>query len=201
MLVSGGDRADPRTSSHGGTTRRCAPDHGAGANDDRGEGFEKMLRGEFARRALNCFHGEQGMAIEVAKIELKNVQTRAVSGNASRLTIHRRRGHRRGRQDRRRRVNDFTRILADQAFRRVLLKLGTRGEADIGQIPMVWSAAATALHHAPCDGFARNAKTRVLPPGSPSATRRARNCFRRHHNPPWSRRRGRGEGGDDRRHI
>jgi len=29
-------------------------------------------------------------------------------------------------------VNDFTRILADQAFRSVLAKLGRRGEAEIG---------------------------------------------------------------------
>lgn len=41
-------------------------------------------------------------------------------------------------------VNDFTRILADQAFRGVLLKHGTRSEEEVKQIPMVWSGG--------CDG-------------------------------------------------
>jgi cyanuric acid amidohydrolase len=41
-------------------------------------------------------------------------------------------------------VNDFTRILADQAFRRVLVKHGKRGEREVAQVPMVWSGG--------CDG-------------------------------------------------
>ena len=41
-------------------------------------------------------------------------------------------------------VNDFTRILADQAFRRVLLKNGTRSEVEVATVPMVWSGG--------CDG-------------------------------------------------
>lgn len=41
-------------------------------------------------------------------------------------------------------VNDFTRILADQAFRNVLMKLGTRSQTEIAAIPMVWSGG--------CDG-------------------------------------------------
>jgi barbiturase len=41
-------------------------------------------------------------------------------------------------------VNDFTRILADQAFRGVLLEHGGRSLDDIRQIPMVWSGG--------CDG-------------------------------------------------
>src|SRR6202048_2757624 len=36
-------------------------------------------------------------------------------------------------------VNDFTRILADQVFRRVLMKHGKRSEVDVGKVPMVWS--------------------------------------------------------------
>jgi barbiturase len=41
-------------------------------------------------------------------------------------------------------VNDFTRILADQAFRGVLARHGSRREEEIRQIPMVWSGG--------CDG-------------------------------------------------
>lgn len=41
-------------------------------------------------------------------------------------------------------VNDFTRILADQAFRGVLMEHGTRPMSEIEQIPMAWSGG--------CDG-------------------------------------------------
>lgn len=41
-------------------------------------------------------------------------------------------------------VNDFSRLLADQAYRRFLRKAGTRNREDIGGIPMVWSGG--------CDG-------------------------------------------------
>jgi cyanuric acid amidohydrolase len=41
-------------------------------------------------------------------------------------------------------VNDFTRILSDQAFRGVLMKHGSRSEAEVRKIPMVWSGG--------CDG-------------------------------------------------
>jgi barbiturase len=41
-------------------------------------------------------------------------------------------------------VNDYTRILADQAFRGVLLERGTRSEAEVHEIPMAWSGG--------CDG-------------------------------------------------
>src|SRR5260370_1772203 len=56
-------------------------------------------------------------------------------------------------------VNDFTRILADQAFRGVLKKLGNRGEADIARIPMVWSGGCDGLITPHATVFARNAKT------------------------------------------
>jgi cyanuric acid amidohydrolase len=55
-------------------------------------------------------------------------------------------------------VNDFTRILADQVFRRVLLQLGTRGEADIAQIPMVWSGGCDGIITPHATVFARNAE-------------------------------------------
>jgi len=41
-------------------------------------------------------------------------------------------------------VNDFTRILSDRAFRDVLAEYGSRSNADIDEIPMVWSGG--------CDG-------------------------------------------------
>ncbi len=41
-------------------------------------------------------------------------------------------------------VNDYTRILSDQAFRGVLLDKGTRSEDEVKQIPMAWSGG--------CDG-------------------------------------------------
>ncbi len=42
-------------------------------------------------------------------------------------------------------VNDFTRILADQAFRRVLMEKGTRSEDEVGEIPMVWSGGVDGV--------------------------------------------------------
>jgi barbiturase len=56
-------------------------------------------------------------------------------------------------------VNDFTRILADQAFRAVLKKLGSRSEKDIAQIPMVWSGGCDGVITPHATVFARNART------------------------------------------
>ena len=36
-------------------------------------------------------------------------------------------------------VNDYTRIIADRAFREVLLAEGTRDEDAVKQVPIVWS--------------------------------------------------------------
>src|ERR1700722_19693134 len=100
------------------------------------------------------------MAIEVAKVELKNVQ------DASGVETAIRNGQFKadeviaviGKTEGNGGVNDFTRILADQAFRRVLLQSGNRSEPEIAGIPMVRSGG--------CDGgitphatiFARNDK-------------------------------------------
>jgi cyanuric acid amidohydrolase len=56
-------------------------------------------------------------------------------------------------------VNDFTRILADQAFRRVLLKNGKRDENAVNQVPMVWSGGCDGVITPHATVFARNAKT------------------------------------------
>jgi cyanuric acid amidohydrolase len=42
-------------------------------------------------------------------------------------------------------VNDFTRILADQAFRRVLMDRGTRSIDHVKEIPMVWSGGVDGV--------------------------------------------------------
>jgi len=42
-------------------------------------------------------------------------------------------------------VNDFTRLLADGAFRKVLLDKGTRPPAEVAQIPMVWSGGTDGI--------------------------------------------------------
>jgi cyanuric acid amidohydrolase len=101
------------------------------------------------------------MAIEVAKIELKSVQDASGLENcidAGQFTadevvavI--------GKTEGNGGVNDFTRILADQAFRRVLLKRGKRSEADVARIPMVWSGGCDGVITPHATVFASNAKT------------------------------------------
>ncbi len=54
-------------------------------------------------------------------------------------------------------VNDYTRILADRAFREVLVERGSRSAAEVKQVPLVWSGGtdgvlsphATVFAHAP----------------------------------------------------
>src|SRR5258708_22915208 len=101
------------------------------------------------------------MAIEVAKVELKTVQdARGVEGLIAAgkfgadevIAVI-------GKTEGNGGVNDFTRILADQAFRRVLLKRGTRSEAKIHNVPMVWSGGCDGVITPHATIFARNAKT------------------------------------------
>src|SRR5437016_10906983 len=42
-------------------------------------------------------------------------------------------------------VNDYTRIIADRAFREVLQDLGTRGPDEVGRIPIVWSGGTDGV--------------------------------------------------------
>ena len=101
------------------------------------------------------------MAIEVAKVELKNVQ------DASGVEACIRDGQFKaddviaviGKTEGNGGVNDFTRILADQAFRAVLKKLGSRSEAEIAKIPMVWSGGCDGVITPHATVFARNGKT------------------------------------------
>jgi ring-opening amidohydrolase-like protein len=86
------------------------------------------------------------MAIQVAKVELKNVSD--ASGLEQQITSGKMQADQIvaviGKTEGNGGVNDFTRILADQAFRAVLLRHGSRKEAEIKNIPMVWSGG--------CDG-------------------------------------------------
>ena len=108
------------------------------------------------------------MAIEVAKVELKTVQD--ASGLEQKIaegvftadqviTVI-------GKTEGNGGVNDFTRILADQAFRRVLLKLGKRNEADVAKIPMVWSGGCDGVITPHATVFAKTPGT-----GRPAASR------------------------------
>ena len=65
-------------------------------------------------------------------------------------------------------VNDFTRILADQAFRGVLMKHGSRPEDQVKQVPMVWSGGCDGVITPHATVFARNDKT-----GTPGTARLA----------------------------
>ena len=101
------------------------------------------------------------MAIEVAKVELKTVQDASgvedciKAGQFAADEIIAVVGKTEGNGG----VNDFTRILADQAFRKVLLKHGKRSEDEIGKIPMVWSGGCDGVITPHATVFARNGKT------------------------------------------
>jgi barbiturase len=56
-------------------------------------------------------------------------------------------------------VNDYTRIIADRAFREVLVARGTRSAEDVGQVPIVWSGGTDGVLSPHATIFA------TLPPG------------------------------------
>ncbi len=101
------------------------------------------------------------MAVEVLKVELKSVSDasgleKAISGGVFKAddvigVI--------GKTEGNGGVNDFTRILADQAFRRVLLRHGKRDEKVVNQIPMVWSGGCDGVITPHATVFARNDKS------------------------------------------
>lgn len=100
------------------------------------------------------------MAVEVIKVELKHVS------DASGLAEHIKAGRMAadevvaviGKTEGNGGINDFTRILADQAFRGVLQELGSRSEAEIRKIPMVWSGGCDGVITPHATVFARNDK-------------------------------------------
>lgn len=101
------------------------------------------------------------MAIEVAKVEIKSVSD---AGGLAKLieagklvadqvvaVV--------GKTEGNGGVNDFTRILADQAFRKVLQDHGTRSPEEIDQIPMVWSGGCDGVITPHATVFARTAES------------------------------------------
>ncbi len=109
------------------------------------------------------------MAIEVAKVELKTVmdasgmEERIKAGQFTADQVVAVIGKTEGNGG----VNDFTRILADQAFRGVLKKLGHRSESEIAKIPMVWSGGCDGVITPHATVFARNDKTGPAIEGAP----------------------------------
>jgi barbiturase len=101
------------------------------------------------------------MAIEVAKIEIKSVQD--ASGLAACIEAGQFTADQVvaviGKTEGNGGVNDFTRILSDQAFRRTLAMMGTRSEAAIASIPMVWSGGCDGVITPHATVFASNDKT------------------------------------------
>jgi ring-opening amidohydrolase-like protein len=98
------------------------------------------------------------MAVEVAKVELKTVQDasgleeRILAGQFTADQVVAVVGKTEGNGG----VNDFTRLLADHAFRRMLVKHGTRGEAEVAKVPMVWSGGCDGVITPHATVFARN---------------------------------------------
>ena len=64
-------------------------------------------------------------------------------------------------------VNDYTRIIADRAFREVLVAKGTRPMEEIKQIPIVWSGGTDGVISPHATIFA------TVPRGQRAADRRA----------------------------
>jgi cyanuric acid amidohydrolase len=101
------------------------------------------------------------MAIDVAKIEIKSVSDASgldeliTSGRMAADDVVAVIGKTEGNGG----VNDFTRILSDQAYRAVLLTHGTRGESEIKQVPMVWSGGCDGVITPHATVFARDGKS------------------------------------------
>lgn len=101
------------------------------------------------------------MAVDVAKVEIKSVSDASgldaliASGRMAADEVVAVIGKTEGNGG----VNDFTRILADQAFRGVLMKHGSRSEDAIKQIPMVWSGGCDGVITPHATVFSRNDKT------------------------------------------
>ena len=61
-------------------------------------------------------------------------------------------------------VNDYTRIIADRAFREVLTGRGTRTAEEVGQVPIVWSGGTDGVISPHATIFA------TVPPGQAEST-------------------------------
>ena len=100
------------------------------------------------------------MAIDVYKFEIKSVadaselekaiQSKQIAADSVIAVI--------GKTEGNGGVNDFTRMLSDDAFRKVLRRHGKRGEAEIKEIPMVWSGGCDGVITPHATVFAKNGK-------------------------------------------
>lgn len=101
------------------------------------------------------------MAIDVEKFEIKSVQD--ASGLEEAIKAGRMKADEVvaviGKTEGNGGVNDFTRILSDQAFRGVLMRNGSRSEAAIKEIPMVWSGGCDGVITPHAVVFARTDET------------------------------------------
>ncbi len=101
------------------------------------------------------------MAIEVAKVELKSVNDASGllacldAGQFSADEVVAVIGKTEGNGG----VNDFTRILADEAFRAALAARGSRGAEALALIPMVWSGGCDGVITPHATIFAQNNET------------------------------------------
>ena len=57
-------------------------------------------------------------------------------------------------------VNDYTRIIADRAFREVLVEKGSRSAEEVRQVPIVWSGGTDGIISPHATVFATVAPTR-----------------------------------------
>jgi len=100
------------------------------------------------------------MAIEVAKVVLNHVQD--ASGLEQRIQAEQFKADEVvaviGKTEGNGGVNDFTRLLADQAFRAALAKHGKRSAEAIRSVPMVWSGGCDGVLTPHATVFARNGK-------------------------------------------
>ena len=101
------------------------------------------------------------MAVEVAKIEIKSVND--ASGVADCIAAGQMQADDVvaiiGKTEGNGGVNDFTRILADEAFRAVLMAHGSRTLDQIKQVPMVWSGGCDGVITPHANVFARDERT------------------------------------------
>jgi cyanuric acid amidohydrolase len=67
-------------------------------------------------------------------------------------------------------VNDYTRIIADRAFREVLAARGTRGVRAVGEIPIVWSGGTDGVLSPHATVFATVPPERAEPSDEPRLT-------------------------------
>jgi barbiturase len=67
-------------------------------------------------------------------------------------------------------VNDYTRIIADRAFRDVLAARGTRGRDEVGQVPIVWSGGTDGVISPHATIFATVPAEQAVPADGPRLT-------------------------------